>query len=158
MAMLDVNSDVRQVRTEEEHILASFTRRLIEIVSSPGERGPETSPTATLNAVRLPPIALHRQGCIAGVNAPADAVFDNDIKIKDRRLFIRAPAARTPLKDSIEQLKDLPRGEPPRMNAFVMEPVIVPRMDKLPVILRLWPFEGSSQPPGPDVRALLTMN
>jgi DNA-binding CsgD family transcriptional regulator len=31
-------------------------------------------------------------------------------------------------------------------------------MDKLPVIVRIWPFEGPSDPPGQDVRALLTLN
>ena len=39
-----------------------------------------------------------------------------------------------------------------------MEPVIVPRMDKLPVIVRIWPFEGPSHPPAQEVRALLTLN
>jgi len=39
-----------------------------------------------------------------------------------------------------------------------MEPVIVPRMDKLPVIVRIWPFEVPSHPAAQEVRALLTMN
>jgi DNA-binding CsgD family transcriptional regulator len=41
---------------------------------------------------------------------------------------------------------------------LALEPVIVPRTDKLLVIVRIWPFEGPSHPPGQDVRALLTLN
>ena len=31
-------------------------------------------------------------------------------------------------------------------------------MDKLPIIVRIWPFEGPSHPRAQDVRALLTLN
>ena len=102
--------------------------------------------------MRLPAIALDQHGFVVDVNAAADAVFDHNIKIKDRRLFVRDPDARTLLKDAIDQLKDLPRLH----SGF--EPVIVPRIDKLPVIVRIWPFDGPAHPPGQDVRALLTLN
>ena len=149
--MFDMNSDVCQFSTEEERILVSFTRRLIEIAAVAGGRGSGASPTAALNAMRLPAIALDQHGFVADVNAAADAVFDNDIKIKDKRLFIRDPSARAFLKEAVDQLKDLPRLAP-------FEPVIVPRIDKLPVIVRIWPFDGPAHPPGQDVRALLTLN
>ena len=153
MAMLDVNSDVRQVRTEEEHILASFTGRLIDIAAVAGTRGSDTSPIAVLNAMRLPAIALDQHGLVADVNAAAEAVFDQNINIKDRQLFVRNLDARTLLKNAVDQLKELPR-----LDSLALEPVIVPRMDKLPVIVRIWPFEGPSHPPGRDVRAVLTLN
>jgi DNA-binding CsgD family transcriptional regulator len=150
MTILDIDSDVCHLRAEEERILASFTRRLIEIAAA-GERGSGTSPTAALNAMRLPAIALDQHGFVADVNAAADAVFDQNIKIKDKRLFVRDPDARTLLKEAVDQLKDLPRLAP-------FEPVIVPRTDKLPVIVRIWPFDGPAHPPGQEVRALLTLN
>ena len=151
MTSFGLNSEACQLHAEEERILASFTRRLIEIAAVAGGRGSGTSPTAALNAMRLPAIALDQHGFVADVNAAADAVFDHNIKIKDKRLFIRDPGARTLLKDAIDQLKDLPRLAP-------FEPVIVPRMDKLPVIVRIWPFDGPAHPAGQDVRALLTLN
>ena len=129
--------------------LPSFTRRLIDIA---GAYGSGTSPTAALNAMRLPAIALDQHGFVSDLNAAADAVFDDNIKIKDKRLFIRDPGSRTLLKSAIDQLKDLPRLAP-------FEPVeSVPRIDKLPVIVRIWPFDGPAHPPGQDVRALLTLN
>ena len=153
MTILAMNSEVCDPNAEEERILASFTRRLIDIAAAAGARGSDSSPTAVLNAMRLPAIALDQHGFVAEVNAAAEGVFDNNIMIKERRLLVRDAAARTQLKQAIDRLNDLPR-----LEALPLEPVIVPRMDKLPVILRIWPFEGPSQPPDADVRALLTLN
>ena len=153
MTTFDMNSEACDLPDEEERILASFTRRLIEIAAVSGARGSDTSPTAALNAMRLPAIALDRHGFVVDANAAAEVVFDDNIKIKDRRLFVRDPDSRTLLKEAIDQLTG-----PPRLNALALEPVIVPRMDKLPVIVRIWPFEGPSHPPAQEVRALLTLN
>ena len=131
-------------------ILASFTRRLIEIATVSGAHETASSPIAALNAMRLPAIAIDQHGFVADVNAAAEAVFDQNINIKDRRHFVRNPNARTLLKNAVDQLKELPR-----LDSLALEPVIVPRMDKLPVIVGIWPFEG---PPGQDMRALLTLN
>ena len=62
MAFLDKGLDVGGLGAEEERILASFTGRLIEIATAAGGRGPRTSPTAALNAMRLPAIALDEHG------------------------------------------------------------------------------------------------
>ncbi|MGO9722998.1 MAG: helix-turn-helix transcriptional regulator [Methylocella sp.] len=153
MTILDMNSEVCNLRTEEERILANFTRRLIEIASVAGAPESGTSPTAALNAMRLPAIAIDQHGFVADVNTTADAIFDHNIKIKDRRLFVRDPDARTLLKNTLDQLTELPR-----LDSLALEPVIVPRMDKLPVIVRIWPFDGPTHQPGQDVRALLTLN
>ena len=150
---LDTNTEVNCLRAEEEIILTSFTQRLMEIVTVSGGRGAVASPTVTLNAMRLPAIALDRNGFVVDANAAAEVVFDNNIRIKDRRLFVRDPDSRTLLKEAIDQLTS-----PPRLNSLAMEPVIVPRMDKLPVIVRIWPFEGTSHPPAQEGRVLLTWN
>jgi len=153
MVILDVCSEVGSLCAEEERILTSFTGRVIEIAAGAGGRGSGTSPTAALNAMRLPAMALDQHGFVVDVNATADAVFDHDIKIKDKRLFVRDPDARTLLKEAIDQLKDHSH-----LNSLALEPVIVPRMEKLPVIVRIWPFDGPAHQPGQDVRALLTLN
>ncbi|MGH8596831.1 MAG: helix-turn-helix transcriptional regulator [Gammaproteobacteria bacterium] len=148
-----MNSEVGNLRAEEERILASFTRRLIGIAAVAGARGSATSPAATLNAMHLPAIVLDQQGFVAEVNAAAEAVFDNDFRIKDRRLFVRDPAARAVLKDAIDELKTSPRRNP-----LATEPIIVQRKDKLPVIVRTWRFDGVAHGSAPDVRTLLTLN
>jgi DNA-binding CsgD family transcriptional regulator len=149
MTLLEMNSEAGNLRAEEERILASFTRRLIEIAAVAGARGSSSCPTAALSAMRLPAIALDRDGFVTDVNSSAESVFDNNIRIKDRRVFIRDPESRAVLKDSIDQLKN-----PSKLNSSAFEPIIVPRTDKLPVIVRIWPFEPSAQ----EVSALLTLN
>jgi DNA-binding CsgD family transcriptional regulator len=153
MNFLDVDSEVSNLRAEEERILASFTRRLIEIAAVAGAQGSPPSPAAALNTMRLPAIALDQHGFVAEANAAAEAVFDNDVKIKDRRLFVRDPAARGLLKDAIDQLKTSPR-----LNPSATDPIIVKRRDKMPVIVRIWPFEEPLHPPAQEVCALLTLN
>jgi DNA-binding CsgD family transcriptional regulator len=153
MNFFDVNSEVCNLDAEEERILASFTRRLIEIAAAAEARGSGTSPAAALNAMRLPAIVLDQDGFVAEVNAAAEAVFDNDFRVKDRRLFVRDPAARALLKDAIVELKTSPR-----LNPLATEPIIVQRHDKLPVIVRTWRFDGAAQGSAQDMRALLTVN
>jgi hypothetical protein len=110
MSFSDMNSEVCELCAGEERILASFTRRLMEIVVLAGGRGSDSSPTAALNALRLPAIALDRHGFVVDVNPAADVVFDPHINVKDRRLFVRDPAAQTLLKEAIDKLKTLPLG------------------------------------------------
>jgi hypothetical protein len=153
MNFFDMSAEVCNPRAEEERILASFTRRLIEIAAVAGARGSNLSPTAALNAMRLPAIALDRHGFVADVNAAAETIFDNDVKIKDRRLFVRDPAARALLKEVIDQLRTSPRPNP-----LATDPIIVQRQDKMPVIVRIWPFDSAAHLPAQELRALLTLN
>ena len=41
---------------------------------------------------------------------------------------------------------------------MIAEPIVVQRRHKLPVILRIWPFEGAAHSPEQEVRALVTLN
>ena len=149
MSFFDINSEVCNLGAEEERILASFTRSLIEIAAVVAARGSGTSPAVALNAMRLPAIALDQHGFVAEVNAAAETIFDNDVRIKDRRLFVRDPEARALLKEAIDQLKTSPR-----LNPFAAEPIIVQRRDKLPVIVRTWRFDGAAHRPAQEVSAI----
>jgi DNA-binding CsgD family transcriptional regulator len=153
MTSFEMNSEVCDLPDEAERLLASFTQRLIEIAAVSRTRGATASPTATLNAMSLPAIAVDRHGYVVEVNAAAEAVFDDNIRIKDRRLFVRDLDSRFLLKEAIDQLSN-----PPRLGSPALEPVIVPRADKLPVIVRIWPFEGPEHPPAQSVCVLLTLN
>ena len=61
MNFFDMNSEVCNLRAEEERILASFTRRLIEIAAVAGH-GSAAAPTAALDAMRMPAVALDQIG------------------------------------------------------------------------------------------------
>jgi DNA-binding CsgD family transcriptional regulator len=148
-----VSSDSCQLRTEEERILASFIQRLIEIAAVAGAGGSATSATNALNAMRLPAIALDWRGFVVSVNSAANAIFDSDVKMKDKRLFVRNLEARTLLKASLDKLTG-----PGKSKSLIAEPIIVQRRDKLPVISRIWPFEGLTHSSEQDVHTLVTLN
>jgi hypothetical protein len=140
MAIFQMN-EVYYLRTEEERIFASFIRHLIEIASVVGMRGSGTCLTAALNAICLPAVALDRHGFVVDVNAAADAVFDDDIKIKDRRLFVHDRAARALLKEAIDQLRTR------RLIPLAVKPFVVRRKDKFPVVLRIRSLAGPTHLP-----------
>ena len=151
--MSGVNSAVCQLGAEEERILASFTRSLIEIAAVACARGTGTSATDLLNAMRLPAISIDRRGFIVDVNAAADAVFDDDVKIKDKRLYVRELEARALLKASLDELTN-----PVKSKSLIAEPIIIQRRHKFPVILRIWPCEGPAHSSDQEVHALVTLN
>jgi DNA-binding CsgD family transcriptional regulator len=151
--MSGVNSDACQLGAEEERILTAFTGRLIEITAVTSARGPVTPATSLLNSMHLPAIALDRCGFVVDVNAAAAVVFDDDVKVKDKRLFVRDLEARTLLKASLDS-----SANPVGSQSLVADPIIVQRRHKLPVILRIWPFEGAAHSPEQEVRALVTLN
>ncbi|HTV32135.1 MAG TPA: helix-turn-helix transcriptional regulator [Methylocella sp.] len=156
MTILDMDSAANsklQLRAEEEHILASFTKRLIELASVSKSDGRTAATTAALNAMRLAAIAIDGYGCIADVNAAAEEVFDHNIKIKDGRLFVSDPESRASLKEAIDQMVSLPQQTP-----VTLEPIVIPRKDKHPVIVRILPFEIPARPPAREIRAILTLN
>ena len=147
------NSAVCQLGAEEERILASFTQRLIEIAAVSGARGTGTSATDALNAMCLPAISIDRRGFIVDVNAAADAIFDNDVKIKAKQLYVRDLKARALLKAALDELPNLAK-----LKASIAKPIIVQRPDKLPVILRIWPIKGAAHLAEHDVHVLVTLN
>jgi len=146
-------SDVVQLRAEEERILTSFTRRLIEIAAVASASGSGLSATNALNIMRLPAIALNQNGLVIDVNIAAGAVFDDDVMIKDKRLFVRDLQARGRLKASLDGVGNLVQSK-----SLIAEPIIVQRRDKLPVILRIWPVEGLTQASEQDLKMLVTLN
>jgi hypothetical protein len=142
--------DVCLLSGDEERILVSFTKRLIEIAAVTGARGTGSSATGALNTIRLPAIAIDRRGFVVGVNAAAYAVFDNDVNIKDKRLFVRDLKARAHLKASLAELTD-------PVKSLLALPVIVQSTDESLVILRIWPFEGAAHSPEQELQALVTL-
>ena len=147
-----MNSDVCQLHAEEER-LSSFTQRLIEIADVAGARETGASAINVLNSMHLPAIALDRRGFVVDVNTAAAVVFDDDVKVKGKRLFVRDLEARTLLKASLDS-----STSPVESQSLIAEPIIVQRRRKLPVILRIWPFAGAAHSPEQEVRALVTLN
>jgi hypothetical protein len=91
-------------------------------------------------AIEDPAKKLLIAGSPAGlVNAAAEVVFDNNIKIKDRRLFVRDLDSRNLLKEAIDQLSD-----PSRPKPLALETVIIPRTDKLRSSCGFGPYRSAT--------------
>lgn len=145
--------DEIDLEAEEKRILAAFTRRLIEIATLSRSAVESSDSPNTLNMLRQPAVLLDLEGCVVGANVAAVAIFNNDLRIKDRRILIRDIEARSKLRAFTDQLDgSLLHLTPP------IDPVIVPRQDKLPILLRIWPIDAAARWPSPAVRALLTLN
>ncbi|MCI0466133.1 MAG: helix-turn-helix transcriptional regulator [Beijerinckiaceae bacterium] len=153
MNFVNINSEVCSLRAEEERILASFTRRLIEIADAANARGKDTSPAAALNTMRLPAVTLDENGFVTEVSAAAEAIFDSDVKIKDKRLFLRDPECRAQFKEAIDTL-----SASSSLNPLTIDPIVVQRQDKLPIILRIWPHNPGPNGNGAETRIVVTLN
>lgn len=138
---------------EEARILAAFSRRLIEIAAlshTATNKAPARDP---LNILRQPAALLDHDGSVVTVNAAAEAMFDNDVRVKDGRIVIRDSEARHSLQACLDQLREVSAQTP-----SISEPIIAHRRDKLPVILRVWPIETVACWSSRKGRALLTLN
>ena len=58
-------------------------------------------------------------------------MINNDVRVRQRRLYIRDPEARHKLRIYVDQFDDATRHVTPSV-----EPIIVPRLDSLPFLLR----------------------
>jgi DNA-binding CsgD family transcriptional regulator len=145
--------DEVDLETEEARIVAAFTRRLIEIAALSRLQVESFMSPNALNTLRQPAVLLDLDGFVAGANNASSAIFDNDVRIKDKRIFIRDLEARTKLRVFVEEFR-----EDALRVTFPLEPIIIPRQDKLPILMRIWPIDEAARWPSPQVRALLTLN
>jgi DNA-binding CsgD family transcriptional regulator len=130
----------------------AYDRRLPEIAALPPLSPPQSS-YKSLNVLRQPALLMDDEGCVIEANLAAETVFGPDIQIRDRRLVVRDAAARARLQAILTGLGDASkeRGAP-------SEPIVVPRQEKLPILLRIWPFEDHARQPSREVLALVVLN
>ncbi len=137
---------------EEKRVVAAFTRRIAEIaVLSRGAVG-DLNAADPMNILLQPALLLDLDGFVVASNAAATALFDSDIRVRQRRLFIRDPEARDKLRIYVDQFE----YAAPQIIPSV-DPIVVPRQERLPVLLRIWQIEGRARWPSPQVRALVTL-
>ncbi len=148
--------DGMELECVEKRTLAAFTRRIAEIAALSRSTPVDFDPDLPLNILSQPALLLDLDGFIIGANAAADSLVNNDVRVRQRRLYIRDPEARHKLRIYVDQFDNGMRQAAP--SALTIEPIIVPRQDSLPFLLRIWPIEASARWPSRDVRALVTLN
>jgi DNA-binding CsgD family transcriptional regulator len=135
-------------------VLETLSDRLTEVatLSTAVGRIALSSVTDALNAVQQPAIALDRRGFVLDANRGAEALFDADIHVKDRRLAVGDTEARRDLEKLIDRL---PAASD--LATLPCAPIVVRRWEKRPVILRVLPVHGAARTPFLGARVLLTL-
>lgn len=148
--------DGMELECAEKRAIAAFTRRVAEIAMLSRSTAAEADLTSPLSILSQPALLLDLDGLVVRANAAADALVGNDVRVRQRRLYIRDAEARHKLRVYVDQIDDAMRQYTP--SAPSVEPIVVPRQDALPFLLRIWPIEASARWPSRDVRALVTLN
>ncbi|WP_395666051.1 helix-turn-helix transcriptional regulator [Methylocella sp.] len=132
---------------------AALARRAAEIglMARAGAR-PDGTGGDPLASVGMPALLIDVDGGVVHFNAAAEALFDDDMRVRQRRLHIRDAEARNRFRLHVEQFEyDAPRPLPGD------DPIVIPRQDRLPALLRFWALDPSCRWPTSDVRALATL-
>jgi DNA-binding CsgD family transcriptional regulator len=111
-----------------------------------------SSATNALNAVRQPAIAIDRFGFVLDANAGAEALFDENIRVSNRRLVVGDAEA----KICLEKLTDRLRITVDTAT-LPCEPIVIRRREKSPIVLRVLPVHGAARTPFLSARAVLTL-
>jgi DNA-binding CsgD family transcriptional regulator len=144
----------RPFEVSEKPALVGLSQHLTEVATLSNAVGRKVLSGAidALNAVSQPAVAIDRFGVVLDVNAAAVALFDDQTRIKDRRLHASDAAARSALQNMYDRLRVTSD-----LAALPCEPIVVRRHDKGPLILRILPVPPSAKVPFLGARALLTL-
>lgn len=139
---------------EDKRLLARLGPRLTETatLSTAVGRAILSGMTGVLDRVHQPAIVLHRLGFVLASNAAAEAGFDDDIRVKDRRLAIWDKEAAVRLERIVQLMRFVPDTE-----ALPAEPIVVRRKEKPPLLIRTLPIDGAARNVFLGARALLIL-
>lgn len=143
-----------QFQASELAALAHLSRRLTETATLSNAVGRLVlrGRTNTLNLICQPALAIDGHGFVLDANTMAAEMFDNEIRIKGRRLFVRDKAAKSALAILDDQLRNTPDT-----RALDVAPIVVRREKKPPLIIRILPVDGAARNPFLGARAILVL-
>jgi DNA-binding CsgD family transcriptional regulator len=138
---------------KDKRILARLSPRLTEVATLATAVGRIALSSAinVLNAVQQPAIAIDRFGFVLDRNAAAEALFDQDLYVQERRLVVKDAQARGCLEQLIDRLLATPGS-----GTLLFEPIVIRRRGKASVIARTLPVHGAARTPFLGAQALLT--
>ncbi len=138
----------------DKRALSQLAQRLTETASLSKAVGQAvlSSVTNALNLVKQPALAIDRLGSVIAVNAAAEHLFDDEIRVADRRLYVRDQRARSLLDAFVDRLRVTPdTAELPA------SPIVVQRLGRRPLVVRVLPVDGAARSPFLGARALLVI-
>ncbi len=96
-------------------------------------------------------IAIDRRGLVLDVSPGAVALFDDDLGIRNRRVFARDKESQRSLEELLQKLLAAKDDE-----AFTVDPILVRRKGKVPVVVRFLFLPVVNRNPSLGARAILT--
>ena len=140
---------------EERRALIPLAQRLTETatLSKAVGRAVLSGMTSALHLVSQPALALDRFGFVLDVNVAVGPIFDEEIKIKNGRLWLDDKRAKSLLDAFLDQMRATPDT-----SALTVSPIAVPRREKPPLVIRVLPVDGAARTPFLGARALLLLS
>ena len=140
---------------QDKQLLARLAPRLTETatLSTAVGRAVLSSMTNVLGQVQQPALVLDRQGFVLSTNSAADAGFDQEIRVRNRRLAVKDKAASARLDQLVDMIRCTPEGA-----ALPAQPILIRRTAKPPVALRVLPIDGAARNVFLGARALLILS
>jgi DNA-binding CsgD family transcriptional regulator len=108
--------------------------------------------TNALDLVREAALVLDRLGFVLDANPRAERLFDDEFRIRGRRIYIRDKRASAALDECLEKLRATPDVSP-----VATAPVVVQRDRRRPVVVRVMPIPGAVRSPFLGARALVIL-
>jgi len=109
--------------------------------------------TNALALVSQPALALDRLGFVLDINSAAEQLFDDDVRVFNRRLLVRDQTARGALDTFINRLRVTPDTA-----TLPAAPIVVQRRVKRPLLIRILPVDVAARSPFLGARALLVIS
>jgi DNA-binding CsgD family transcriptional regulator len=140
---------------QDKKSLATLSARMSEVatLSAAVGRVALSGITDVLGLVRRPALVLDRLGYVLHANAQAESGFDDDLRIRDRRLVVRDGRAAAQIDRLVQIIRSLPDTEP-----LSLESIVIRRTHKRSVILRVLPVPGAARNVFLGARALLVLD
>jgi DNA-binding CsgD family transcriptional regulator len=140
---------------EDRRVLAQIANRLTETatLSTAMGRIVLSGMTNALGLLKQPAIALDRSGLVLDFNAPAEQMFNGDLRVRNRRLELSDRQAALNFDVFVQRLRMVAEGA-----ALPIAPIVVRRASQRPLLLRILPVDGAARSPFVGASALLVFS
>jgi len=137
----------------DKDILYPLSQKLTEAatLSAAVGRTVLSATTNALNLVRRPAIAIDRLGTVLDMNVAAEALFNDELFVRNQRLYLRDKLAASILDRSLRRLAGTSDHDTVQFS-----PIVVRREVGRPVIIEALPIPPAAKNPFVRARALLT--
>jgi DNA-binding CsgD family transcriptional regulator len=139
----------------DKRTLALLSPRLTEVatLSTAIGRIAITSATDALTLVNRAAVAVDRMGSVVAANPLAEALFDDEMWVKNGRLYLVDEQARRALQTLLDRMRRVSDLDP-----MTVAPFVVRRRRKAALIVRVLPVHGAARGPFFGARVLLTLS